>query len=180
MDIRLKIQELAERSGFFEHGYTQTQNLRYHAEVRALCEGNACRNYAKTWACPPAVGSLKECQARVGRYAYMFLFSKKYDLEDSFDFDGMTAGHADFQKTVDNFQEGVEDLLSDFLLLSNEGCTRCAVCAYPNAPCRFPKKLHPSLEGYGFIVSELAERAGIRYHNGANTVTYFGALCFSV
>jgi len=37
-----------------------------------------------------------------------------------------------------------------------------------------------SLEGYGFIVSELAESAGIRYHNGANTVTYFGALCFSV
>ena len=35
-----------------------------------------------------------------------------------------------------------------------------------------------SLEGYGFIVNELATEAGIRYNNGANTVTYFGALLY--
>ena len=64
------------------------------------------------------------------------------------------------------------------LLLSNEGCGRCARCTYPDAPCRFPELLHHSLEGYGWIVKELADAAGIRYHNGPNTVTYFGALLF--
>ena len=70
-------------------------------------------------------------------------------------------------------------VVSDFLLLSNEGCGRCTACTYPDAPCRFPQLLHHSLEGYGFIVSDLAKEAGIRYHNGANTVTYFGALLFN-
>ena len=33
-----------------------------------------------------------------------------------------------------------------------------------------------SLEGYGIFVSELATQAGMKYNNGPNTVTFFGAL----
>ena len=65
-----------------------------------------------------------------------------------------------------------------YLLLSNEGCGRCSQCTWPDAPCRFPEKLHHSLEGYGFIVSELANLAGIPYNGGPNTVTFFGALLY--
>lgn len=109
----------------------------------------------------------------------MLLFSKKYELEDSFDFESMTAGLMDFKHTVDGFQQKINDIIPSYLLLSNEGCGRCAECTYPNASCRFPHLLHHSLEGYGFIVKELADEAGIRYNNGLNTVTYFGALLFN-
>ena len=91
----------------------------------------------------------------------------------------MTQGLLDFKQLVDRFQQALEGVLPEFLLLSNEGCKRCSVCTYPNAPCRFPELLHHSLEGYGFIVSELAKEAGVHYTNGANTVTFFGALLFS-
>ena len=84
----------------------------------------------------------------------------------------------DFKKRVDIFQQHLECILSDFLPLSNEGCGRCSECTYPDAPCRFPHLLHHSLEGYGFVVNKLATEAGVRYNNGANTVTYFGALIF--
>lgn len=90
----------------------------------------------------------------------------------------MTEGLLDFKKRVDVFQQNLKDILSDFLLLSNEGCARCSQCTYPTAPCRFPDLLHHSLEGYGFVVNELAAEAGIHYNNGVNTVTYFGALLF--
>lgn len=116
--------------------------------------------------------------AACGAVHTMLLFSCKYDLEDSFDFEGMTAGLHAFKKTVDAFDAELKPLLSDYHLLFNEGCGRCETCTYPSAPCRFPSKLHPSLEGYGFVVSELAQNAGIRYINGADTVTYFGALLF--
>ncbi|HIV13348.1 MAG TPA: hypothetical protein IAA63_09455 [Candidatus Pullilachnospira stercoravium] len=52
----------------------------------------------------------------------------------------------------------------------------CSECTYPEAPCRFPDRSHGSIEGYGIMVSDLANQAGINYINGANTVTYFGAL----
>ena len=45
-----------------------------------------------------------------------------------------------------------------------------------DAPCRYPESMFHSLEGYGFDVHLLAEAAGIKYNNGPNTVTYFGAV----
>lgn len=178
MEILAKIKEAAVQSGFLESGYIDVANLRYHPEVRAICEGNLCRNYAASWACPPAIGTIAECRERASRYDRMLLFSAKYGLDDSFDFEGMTGGLLDFKERVDIFQRNLEGIVSDFLLLSNEGCGRCPECTYPAAPCRSPDLLHHSLEGYGFIVSELAAEAGIHYNNGMNTVTYFGALLF--
>jgi hypothetical protein len=83
-----------------------------------------------------------------------------------------------FKQTVDRFAEAIKPLVSNGLILSNEGCGRCKVCTYPDAPCRFPDKLYPSIEGFGFIVSELANQAGIKYNNGPNTVTFFGAVVY--
>lgn len=179
MDLLQKIRDAAAESGFTETGCVPPEKLHYLPEVRKICEGNVCRNYGATWACPPAVGTLEECRERVSRYGTMLLFSKKYQLEDSFDFHGMLSALRDFKQTVDMFNGQLKALVTDCLLLSNEGCGRCETCTYPSAPCRFPGRLYHSLEGYGFSVSELAAAAGLRYNNGVNTVTFFGALLFN-
>ena len=178
MERTERIERLAAETGFTQWGFLSTDGLKYYPEVRKLCEGNACRGYGASWACPPAVGTVDECAARVSRYDKMLLFSRAYRLEDSFDFEGMVESLRSFKQLVDTFQDNLGDSPGDYLLLSNEGCGRCAQCTYPDAPCRFPERLHHALEGYGFVVSELANGAGIRYNNGANTVTYFGALLF--
>ncbi|MBE6032659.1 MAG: hypothetical protein E7224_05645 [Clostridiales bacterium] len=49
----------------------------------------------------------------------------------------------------------------------------------PDAPCRFPEELSPSVEGYGIFVTPLAKKAGIPYYGGPDTVTYFGLACFN-
>lgn len=176
MNMLSQIKEIALQSRFTEAGYVDVTDLNYYPEVRTICQQNACRSYGTSWACPPAVGTIDACRERVNRYQKMLVFSRKYRLEDSFDLEGMAASMVDFKETVDLFQQNISGVLSDYLLLSNEGCGRCTQCTYPDAPCRFPQLLHHSLEGYGFIVSELAQAAGIRYNNGINTVTYFGAL----
>ena len=173
-----KIKEIAVRSGAYEVGLIDTGDLVFHDEIRKICEGNSCRNYNASWACPPAVGTLEECRERVAQYGRMLLFTACYPLGSSFDFNGMITAMKEFKKVSDQLHANVEPVLSDFLILSNEGCGRCKKCTYPDAPCRFPDMLHHSIEGYGFIVSELAKLAGVRYHNGENTVTYFGGLLF--
>lgn len=55
-----------------------------------------------------------------------------------------------------------------------KNCRRCA--KMDQAPCRFPDQALASLEAYGVNVSLLAPQAGMQYINGANTVTYFGAI----
>ena len=65
------------------------------------------------------------------------------------------------------------------LHLGAGGCRVCKVCAKKtNEPCRFPELAMRSLEAYGIHVSKLAEAAGMKYINGSDTVTYFGAVLF--
>jgi predicted metal-binding protein len=53
------------------------------------------------------------------------------------------------------------------------------VCAKrTDEPCRHPDLAMASLEAYGFNVSRLAAAADMKYINGQNTVTYFGAVLF--
>jgi len=167
---------ILEQAGIFQHGFIDTAQLQFSEEVRKMCESNICQRYDKTWACPPAIGTVEECKARCLMYKKMLLFSVKYDLEDSFDFEGMTEGMNDFKKVARKLEHLVKPYLTDYLMLANEGCGICESCTYPQDPCRFPEMVHGSLEGYGLFVNQLAKAAGINYINGANTVTYFGAL----
>lgn len=165
--------------GVSQCGLIAPAQIPFSPEVRTLCEGNVCRNYGTTWACPPAVGTFETCKAKCLSYRNALVFNQVFPLEDSFDFEGMRAGHAAFKETCDKLYALIKPQAGDFLLLSNEGCRRCEKCAYPDAPCRFPELLFPSVEGFGILVAGLAEAAGVHYINGPDTVTYFGVLLYN-
>lgn len=170
------LEEQLNAAGFFQYGVVDTMDINFSQEVRAMCEVNTCREHGKTWACPPAVGTVDECKKRIRQYEKMLIFSVKYDLEDSFDFEGMMEGAKQFKKACRAFDKAIKPYLEHYLILSNEGCDLCKECTYPDAPCRFPDRVHGSLEGNGIFVNEIAKLAKVKYNNGANTVTYFGAL----
>lgn len=170
------LEEILKQAGVFEYGIVDTQEIRFRQEVRSMCEDNRCGHYGKSWACPPAVGTVEECEKRIKHFEKMLVFSVKYDLEDSFDFEGMQEGMKQFKKTCRKLDHSIRPYAEDVLILANEGCDLCEKCTYPDAPCRCPEQAHGSLEGYGIMVSELAKQAGVKYINGANTVTYFGAV----
>ena len=178
MNIYEKVRETAMQSGMWQADFIDTQDLLFYPEIREICEGNTCRNYGATWACPPAIGTLDECKKRVMQYEKMLLFSIKYDLEDSFDFEGMHNAMFSFKDSVDAFDEKLKEFLADYLLLSNEGCGRCSKCTYPDSPCRFPESLHHSIEGYEVCIDERAKADGMKNNNEENTVTFFGGLLF--
>ena len=80
-------------------------------------------------------------------------------------------------KTTENILIDIlKELKTDnikYIALGCEGCTLCKKCTYPNAPCRHPDIATPSVEACGINVVELSRKIGIKYNNGANTVTYF-------
>jgi len=168
-----------ERAGAFQYGEIDPREVEFTEEVRQYCEKNTCRKYDRTWACPPAIGTLDECRERAQRYTNMAVFSGKYEVEDSLDFEGMMEGAKDFKKIAARVDAEIKPYLHDYLLLSNEGCGACESCTYPDEPCRFPDQVHGSIEGYGIYVFKLAKQAGIQYNNGKNTMSYFGALLYN-
>ena len=172
------IQALIDRLGFSQQGELKIDELVYYPEIRDICATDQCRCYGKSWSCPPAVGTLEECRQRIESYNTMLLFSLKTELEDSFDYEGMMEGAAAFKDLVSTLQSELQSTLPRYLLMALAGCKKCGTCTYPDAPCRHPESMFHSLEGYGFDVHLLAEAAGIKYNNGPNTVTYFGAILF--
>lgn len=165
--------------GAYQYGYISPSEICFGEEVRNICKNNGCGSYNTTWACPPAMGTLEECKEKCLSYSSAMLFSSKYLLEDSFDYEGMMTGHSNFKLVCDRLYNIVKKEFSAFMILSNEGCRRCKKCTYPKDKCRHEEMLFPSLEGYGIYVNKTAELANINYCNGTNTVTYFGMLLFS-
>jgi predicted metal-binding protein len=176
--MTLNLKEIADRVGVCQFGIVNPQDVEFVQEVREYCEDNRCQQYGKTWACPPAIGTVDECRERAWKYDKMLVFSGKFDLEDSFDFEGMMAGMQNFKTIAHALEDELKPFYGDHLMLSNEGCGNCEICTYPDQPCRFPDRVHGSIEGYGIFVGKLAKMAGIRYTNGENTVTYFGAFLY--
>lgn len=171
-----KLKEYLRSLGFHDCGIVDTAEVKCRQDIRGMCEVNTCRLYGTTWACPPAIGTVEECGARIRSYEKMLVLNGKYDLEDSFDFEGMQEGAKKFREASRALNNILMPYTGSYILLSNEGCDLCAKCTYPDAPCRFPEKTMGSLEGYGIFVSELANMAGVKYNNGPSTVTFFGAL----
>lgn len=164
--------------GIHEYGFTSTSKIVFSSGVRFACESNVCGEYGRTWACPPGVGTLDECRGRIMAYSNICVLTTKHELEDSFDWDGMMAGKAAHQKIVPKAFAMFQAVFQDIFILSTESCQSCDTCTYPDAPCRFPEKLHPSIESYGVEVNKLAAAAGVHYINGVNTVTYFSCILF--
>ena len=128
------IRQMALDSGMYQAEYLDTREIKCYPEVRQTCEGNACGRYGTVWTCPPGVGTLEECRERLMAFDKMLLFSKKYELEDEFDFEGMGEGLLDFKQAVADFDAKIRPVLAEFLLLGNEGCDRCAQCTTRTRP----------------------------------------------
>ena len=62
--------------------------------------------------------------------------------------------------------------------LSTESCAICKTCSYPDAPCRHPEYMFPSVEGQGILVTELAEKYGLTFLNGSDVVTWFSLILY--
>ena len=148
---------------------------------RDMCAANRCGVYGKCWMCPPDVGEIDDLMAQLRRYRYALVYQTVTNLEDSFDVEGMAEARKGLKHISRNIREGWPAAMpdTDALHLSAGGCGICAECAKrTNEPCRAPHLAMSSLEAYGVHVSKLAEAAGMKYINGVNTVTYFGAVFF--
>ena len=152
------------------------------ASFRDMCASNACGNYGRNWMCPPDAGEIHMLIARLRTYSFMLVYQTVTELEDSYDFEGMMDAGVAHNKLMITLRDRLNaEGLPRALHLGAGGCRMCEVCAKRTGePCRHPDLAVASLETYGVNVSKLAVVAGMKYINGQDTVTYFGAVLFDV
>lgn len=167
--------------GAYKAAVIDVKKIRFDRKFRAMCEANACGNYGRNWMCPPAAGDIDELIERAQGFDKALVYQTVGELEDSYDFEGMMeAGkvHNDLAMRISDWAKTLD--LPRHMHLGAGGCRLCEVCAKrTDEPCRHPDKAMASLETYGVAVSDLAASCGMKYINGQNTVTYFGALFYS-
>ncbi len=157
----------------------KVSDIPFRKEFRAACEANACGRYGKSYTCPPDVGPIDELIERAKGYENAFVFQTIGELEDSFDIEGMEEAGKVHKSVTLGLRDELAGELGDFIALGAGSCQVCGECTKPTGePCRFPDKAMASLEAYGIAVSELAASCGLKYINGSNTVTYFGAFLY--
>lgn len=177
-----RMTELALSLGAYRAAVIPVEAVETDASFRDLCAANMCGNYGRNWMCPPDAGDIRELMAALRTYGYALVYQTVSELEDSYDFEGMMEAGARHNRLMATLRERLSaEALPRVLHLGAGGCRMCEVCGKRTGePCRHPDLAVASLETYGVNVSRLAPAAGMKYINGQNTVTYFGAVLFDL
>ena len=167
--------------GAFKANVIGADEIKTNRVFRDICLSNGCGMCGKCYMCPPDVGDIDVLMARITEYKYALVYQTVSELEDSFDIEGMTEAKEKFRPISQKLRAVFDELgIEKTLHLGVGACGVCKVCAKRTGePCRFPDLAMASLESYGINVNELAGSAGMKYINGQNTVTYFGAVLFT-
>ena len=176
---REEILKTAEKHGLSQYGIFDVKGLAFRPEVRDMCAAGRCGQYGHSWACPPAIASLEEITEKAAKYSWGLLVQETGQMEDPYDVDVMLGTEVILKKKFLAFvDELTDEARLDCLPMGAGTCTRCKECTYPDAPCRFPEKVYPSMEAYGLVVSDTCELASIPYYYGPNTITYSCCILF--
>ena len=168
------LSDLAARCGFTATAPLDVSTIELKPDVRKMCEENTCGMYDRCWSCPPGCGSLEECTGKLRQFTRGILVQTCGEVEDSFDFEAMAEIKEDHARHFDAMYQALRQQGARVLALSAGGCTACAKCTYPDAPCRFPDKM----EAYGMVVLEVCKANGLQYYYGSDKMAYTG--CFLV
>ncbi len=163
---------LALECGFSNVEPLDPKTLKFLPDVRSMCAADRCQSYGKTWSCPPACGELDYWEERCKPYTKGLILQTVGDREDSYDFEAMMEVAKDNDRHFEEYTDILREKRADFVAMSAGTCTRCAKCTYPDAPCRFPEKLYPSMEACGLFVSGVCRDNGVSYYYGDEKIAY--------
>ena len=162
----------------FTYGFIDPKELEFTQRVRMIC-GMECPMHGKTWACPPAVGSVEECQSRCLQYGDCLMISTITEVSDIANVEEALATRGDHEAVTNQVRDLMVELGAQPYVLSTEACAICDRCAIADKqPCRHPELMHPCVESHGINVVPILESRGLEFQFGANVVTWISLLLY--
>ena len=177
MDMELLEAQLAELPlyGYF---FIDPNDLEFSGRIRWICE-NECPMCGKTWACPPAVGTVEQCQKKCMSYRNCLMIATIVEVNDIADIDEALATRPDHEQITAEVRDLMRQQGVEPYILSTEACAVCQRCAYLDGlPCRHPERMHPCVESHGINLIPVLEQNGLDFQFGANVVTWVSLLFY--
>ena len=163
----------------YVYEFIDPAELEFSERVRWICE-HECPMYGKSWACPPGVGSVSECQGRCGKYANCLMIATITEVSDIGNLPETLATRGPHEKLTNQVRDLMREQGTVPYILSTEACAVCDRCAYLDGqPCRLPERMHPCVESHGINVIPMFDALGIPFISGENLVTWVSLLFFT-
>ena len=177
MDKNLLLEQLQELPLYY-CDFIDPQSLEFTGRVRWICE-NECPMYGKTWACPPGVGPVCDCEKKCKSYQNCLLISTIAEVADIADIEETLATRPEHEAVTNEVAALLRTHGIEPYVLSTEACTHCEHCSFLDGqPCRHPELMHPCVESHGINMLPLLEKLGLEFQYGENVVTWFSLLFF--
>lgn len=172
------LEERLSELPLYIYDFIDLGELEFSERIRWICQ-NECPKYGTTWACPPGVGTVEECQKRCMRYQNCLLISSIAEVEDIADIEETLATRPAHEALTEQVGALLQEQGVQPYILSTQACAICDRCAIlDNQPCRFPEKMHPCVESHGINVVPILEKLGLEFQFGSNVVTWISLLLF--
>ena len=178
MDRTLLESQLAELP-LYTYEFLDPAKLEFSQRIRWICE-HECPMFGKSWACPPAVGSVEDCHSRCRLFGSCLMIATITEVADIANIEETLATRPDHEAVTNQVRDVMRELGVDPYVLSTEACAECDRCAYLDGQsCRFPERMHPCVESHGINLLAVLEELGLSFQYGENVVTWFSLLFYN-
>ena len=178
MDKHLLEEQLSQLPLYTYHFITP-EELEFNQRIRWICQ-HECPMYGKSWACPPGVGEVAECEKKCKSYVNCLMISTITEVNDISDINETLATRPEHEKLTNQVRDLMREQGGNPYILSTEACAVCERCAYLDGlPCRLPGKMHPCVESHGINILGLLDELGLSFQYGENVVTWFSLLFYN-
>ena len=176
---REKLEAALSELPLYAYFFIDPKSLEFSQRIRYICQ-TECPMYGKTWACPPGVGTVEECQAKCLGYDNCLLIGTIVETEDIANIDATLATRHDHETLTNQVRDIMQELGTAPYILSTEACAACERCAILDGqPCRKPEIMHPCVESHGINVIPTLEENGLEFQYGGNIITWYSLLFFN-
>ena len=173
---KIQLEQQLSQLPVFQYAFFSSEDVVFSERVRHICK-TECPMYGASWACPPAVGTVAQCQAACLTYPEVLMLSTVSEVTDIEDLTQTLATRKEHELVTAQVAQWMKQQGAQIMVLSTEACAICETCTYPDGPCRHPDKMFPCVESHGILVTDLAEKCGMEFFNG-NIVTWFSLIFF--
>ncbi len=163
----------------YTYSFIDPAGLEFSQRIRYICQAE-CPMYGKSWACPPGVGEVEECERKCLSYEKCLLIGTVTETRDIADIEATLATRPEHERITNQVRDLFREQGLKPYILSSEACAVCSRCAFLDGlPCRLPGKMHPCVESHGIVLTKTLEELGLEFQYGSNIITWYSLLFFN-
>ena len=175
---REKLEQALSQLPLYVYQFIDPRSLEFSGRIRYICQAE-CPMYGKSWACPPGVGEVEQCQKRCHSYENCLLIGTITECADISDIEATLLTRAPHEAITNQVRQMFRDQGIAPYILSTEACNICDRCAWLDGePCRHPDKMHPCVESHGINLVPTMEANGLEFLMGDTIITWYSLLFF--